>query len=104
MASGPFLNSGAWMTAVTAVDTTAKEELGVLRFENGRVYKYVKAVDAAITAGFAAEYSGTTGTNVRLAVASAHMYAGVAETTLTSGSFGWLTVQGLTSAMCNSSV
>jgi hypothetical protein len=104
MASGPFIHSGAWMTAVTAADTSAKEELGVLRFENGRVYKYVRAVDGAIGAGFVAEYSGTGGTTVRLAVASAQIYAGVAETALSSGNYGWVTVQGLTSAMCNSSV
>jgi hypothetical protein len=104
MASGPFLGSGAWVTSVAANDSTQKEELGILRFENGKVFKYVQVSSAAnIAANFAAEYTGTS-TGVRLAVASAQKIAGIAETALSTSFYGWITVQGLASAMCNSSV
>src|SRR5436189_6272956 len=101
MASGPFLGSGSWITTVAANDSTQKEELGILRFEAGKVFKYVQVSSAAnIAAGFAVEYTGTA-TGVRLAVASGQKIAGIAETALSTSFFGWITVQGAANAMCN---
>jgi len=108
MASGPFLSQGAWVTPVTANDASAKELLGALRFENGKIYSYVKAV-GAITAGFAVGWNdGVTGTSVATAIAATTATSknvmGVAETTLTSGNFGWICVYGPTTAMCDNAV
>src|SRR5690349_9914192 len=97
---GPYLNSGIFQTKVTANDNTQKEELGVLRFEGGKIYRYVKAssvipigeivtADATVTTAALISYqvnqlSSVTNINV----------VGLAETTLAALNFGWITVYG----------
>jgi hypothetical protein len=101
--AGPFLNQGAWRTSITAMDSTQQEELGALRFENGKAYKYVKATAASIAANSAASHSDTTGTLVVLtpaaSTATARSVAGIAETAFTTSGFGWLTVYGTATAL-----
>ena len=101
--AGPFLNQGAWRTTITAMDSTQQEELGALRFENGKGYKYVKATAASIAASSAVSHSATTGTLVVLtpaaSTATAQCVSGIAETAFTTSGFGWITVYGTATAL-----
>ena len=94
MASGPFLNTGGWKTLVTANDSTAQEMLGSIRFENGKIFRYVLA-GGTIAASDAVKSSGTTGTTVITTTAAANQkVVGVAETAITNAQYGWITVYG----------
>lgn len=101
--AGPFIHSGAWVTAVSANDSTQKEELGILRFEGAKLYRYVKGTAANITAGQACSYAADSSTSIittaAASTATAQSVAGIAETAITSGSFGWLTVSGPATAL-----
>jgi len=85
-------------TKLTANDATAKEELGRLRFEGAKVYKYVRAEDAALAIGQVVEYSDTSGyevTNDRAGGASiGRVVAGVAIGAITDAYYGWIQVHG----------
>lgn len=97
--AGPYLNQGAFSTRVTANDTTQQEQLGVWRFEAGKILRYVRAA-ALIPAGepCTADATITTaawiGHNVLQTSAVTNTFFGIAETTLASGSFGWVTLYG----------
>lgn len=86
-------------TKLTANDAAAKEELGRLRFEGGKVYRYVLAEDANIADGDVVEYSDTSGyevTNDRAGGSSiGRVVAGVAIGTITDAQYGWILVEGL---------
>lgn len=99
---GPYLNSGAFRTRIS--DTQAigpAEELGVWRFEAGKILRYVKA-GALIPAGESTKFdtSVVTGTpllmgaQVLQASGATDMFAGVAEVTLPNLGFGWVTIYG----------
>lgn len=98
--SGPFLNTGIFQTKITDNDLIGpKEELGVWRYEAGKVLRYVKS-GALIPAGecVKADVTVTTaalfGAQVLQCSAATDMFLGIAETTLASLSFGWVTIFG----------
>lgn len=103
--AGPFLHSGAWVTTVAANDTTQREELGILRFEGAKIYRYVKMTGGAATAFEAASYAADTTTSIKqtpaASTAAGQSVAGITESAITSGSFGWLTVYGGATAKCD---
>lgn len=99
--AGPFGIAGAFRTTLTQTDTTAQEELGVLRLDSGRILKYVKA-NATTVNGNAMKYTGTTGTLVTPTTASIDPLAGICETSIAANSFGWMTVYGPASASVDS--
>lgn len=105
--AGPFLHSGAWVTAVTANDSTKKEELGALRWENGKIYRYVQASAATITQYGAVRFTSTAGNVVALTsavtTAAPCSVAGIAETALTTSYYGWITVFGVATALVDTS-
>jgi hypothetical protein len=82
---------------IGSVDITKKKYSiapGAIREENGRAYKLCLAA-AAIGANAAVAYSGTTGYTVAEAAATGSTLAGVAETAIDSGAYGWITIEGL---------
>lgn len=96
---GPFLNSGFFQTSITQSDATAKEELGVWRFDSGKILKYVKAsalipAREAITLDATVTTAALMGNQVRATAGPTDMFLGVAETTLPLLGFGWATIYG----------
>ncbi len=80
-------------TKLTANDSSAKEELGRVRWEsNGKAYRYVLVEDADLAVGEVVEYSDTSGyevTNDRSGGSSiGRVVAGVAIGTITDGQYG----------------
>lgn len=104
--AGPFLNSGLYRTTVRSADTTAQEELGVWRFEAGKILRYVKA-SSLIPAGEALKLDATVttaalmGQQVLQTSGATDMFYGVAETTLAALTFGWATIYGPATARVN---
>lgn len=99
--AGPYLNSGPFKTKITDTDAIGpREELGVWRFEAGKILRYVKAAGAVIPAGEAVrvDHSVTTaaliGNQVVQTSAATNILYGIAEATLASLNFGWVTVYG----------
>ncbi len=90
-------------TKLTANDASAKEELGRLRFEKGKVYKYVLVEDANLANGDVVEFSDTSGyevTNDRAGGSSiGRVVAGVAIGTITDAQYGWIQVHGVHGAI-----
>lgn len=104
---GPYLNSGIFQTRITDNDVVGpKEELGVWRYEAGKILKYVKS-GALIPKleGVRIDFTVTTaalmGNQVLSIDAPTSMLVGVAETTFASLSFGWVTVYGPATARVN---
>lgn len=85
-------------TKLTANDATAKEELGRVRWEGGKAYRYVLAEDANLANGDVVEFSDTSGyevTNDRSGGSSiGRVVAGVAIGTITDAQYGWIQVHG----------
>lgn len=88
-------------SSLTANDSSAQEELGVLRFEaDGKAYRYVRAEDQAIAIGevvypasadpddweVTTDYAGGSATTKKV--------AGVAIGTITDAYYGWVQVSG----------
>lgn len=98
---GPFLNIGQFSTSVSQNDTVQKEELGVWRFEGGRVLRYVRSGAvipqfSAVTAQTNLATAALFGNQVIPTSARTHMLFGVADNSaFASGSFGWITVFGV---------
>lgn len=96
-----------WATALTANDSTAKEELGSIRAEYDstagvRYYKYVQAAaDTTGANGTAFAFSDLYGNTVTSDVsdASVNQPAGVGIGTLTAEYYGWILVRGYHSAI-----
>lgn len=102
---GPYLNVGAWQTSVTANDAAQKEELGVWRFEGAKIYRYVRAGAGGVipagesvrldhTALLSGASPGLMGAQVVQVDSSTAMFFGVAESTLSAASYGWVTIYG----------
>lgn len=99
--AGPYLNTGLWGTQLTQADTTPKEELGIWRWEAGKVLRYVKAgalipryesvkFDTAVTVTAA-----LFGNQVVQTSGPTDMFLGVADgATLALNSYGWITFFG----------
>ena len=85
-------------TKLTANDSTAKEELGRVRWEGGKAYRYILVEDQALASGDSVEFSDTTGyevTSDRSGGASiGRVAAGVAIGTITDAYYGWIQVSG----------
>jgi hypothetical protein len=99
---GPYLNSGPFRSTIRDAHVIGPlEELGVWRFEAGKVLRYVKA-GALIPAGEAVRFdtsvAGTSaallGNQVLQASGATDVFAGIAEVTLPNLSFGWITMYG----------
>lgn len=100
---GPFLNTGIFQTPLSANTADQREELGVLRYDSGKVLRYVRA-GALIPAGESVRYDFSTlaggtspglfGAQVVQVDGTTNMFFGVAEATLASGSYGWVTIFG----------
>lgn len=79
-------------TKITANDATAKEELGRIRWEGAKAYKYVLVEDQALANGDVVEFSDTSGYEVssdRSGGASiGRAVAGVAIGTITDAQYG----------------
>ena len=85
-------------TKLTANDATAKEELGRVRWEGGKAYRYVLVEDANLANGDVVEFSDTSGyevTNDRAGGGSiGRVVAGVAIGVVTDAQYGWIQVSG----------
>lgn len=85
-------------TKLTANDASAKEELGRVRWEGGKAYRYILVEDANLGVGDVVEFSDTTGyevTNDRSGGGSiGRVVAGVAIGTITDAQYGWIQVSG----------
>lgn len=85
-------------TKLNANDATAKEELGRVRWEGGKAYRYVLVEDQNLANGDVVEYSDTSGyevTSDRSGGASiGRAVAGVAIGTLTDAQYGWIQISG----------
>jgi hypothetical protein len=90
-------------TKLTANDSEAKEELGRIRWEKGKAYKYVCVEDTSIAVGDVVEFSDTSGYEVtkdRSGGSSiGRVVAGVAIGTLTHSYYGWIQVYGRNTAV-----
>jgi len=96
---GPYLNQGIFRTRITGTDTTAQEELGVFRYEAGKILRYVQAqllVQARepVRAQFDVTTAALMGNRVLASSAVTDMFFGIAEVTLPALGFGWVTVYG----------
>lgn len=85
-------------TKITDTSTSAEEELGRIRWENNKAYKYVLIEDADVANGDVVEYSDTSGYEVtkdRAGGASiGRVVAGVAIGAIADASYGWIQVYG----------
>lgn len=98
---GPYLSTGAFRTRVTANSASQEEEVGIWRFEGGKIYRYMRAGDL-IPAGenVRMDFSVVTGSpgliggQVLQTSGPTNVFLGIAETTLASGNYGWITVYG----------
>lgn len=99
--AGPYLNTGAFKTRITANDAIGPvEELGTWRYEAGKILRYVKAA-ALIPGGESVQLDHTVttaaliGNQVQAIQSTTNiLLAGIAETTLAANSFGWITCYG----------
>lgn len=85
-------------TKLTSTSSVAAEEVGRVRWESAKAYRYVLAEDAALANGDVVEYSDTSGNEVtkdRAGGASiGRVVAGVAIGTIADASYGWVQVYG----------
>jgi len=84
-------------TVLTADDSTAQEELGAFRFENGKIYKYVQFQDAVTAAaGAPCVMDGTYNhkVTVDLSLGITDCPAGVSLTANTATYYGWIQTYG----------
>ena len=103
MSPGPYLNTGPFRTAITANDATQQEELGVWRFEAGKILRYVRAGALiprfeSVRGQFDVTTAALMGNQVLQTSAATDIFFGVAETTLASLNFGWITTYGRATA------
>lgn len=106
MSPGPYLNVGMFRTPISANDSTQQEELGLWRFDSGKILKYVQASGAVIPAFEAVKHDNTVtsvtlalvGNRVRQTSGATDMLLGIAETTLAANNFGWITCYGVATA------
>lgn len=85
-----------FQTQLTASDTVARDNLGDIREQDGKRYKYVKFLAAAV-AGDVQKYANLAGYNaseVRPSTTAAEVVAGVALTTHAANAFGWIQIGG----------
>lgn len=94
-------------TVLTANDSAAKDELGILRIENSvtggvKIYKYVQAAaDTTVANGTVLTYVDTTRTVVTNDISDSkpNFVAGVGIGAITASYYGWIQIQGYHSAV-----
>ena len=92
--SGPFLSAGIFSGPVSNIDLTQQNELGMMRWDGGRILQYVKFGGSPApyewiqtdTAQFTQPYQV-----IQLAASVTQVPLGVAEFGGSNGSFGWIT-------------
>jgi len=89
-------------TVLTANDSSAQEELGSFRFEDGKIYKYVYFADAVTAAEGAPvlmdgtyNYKVTVDYSEAAGSADPALVVGVALTTNTPEYYGWIQIYGV---------
>lgn len=96
---GPYLNEGAFKTKVTDVvtstDTVSREELGIWRFDAGRILRFMQA-GSNIFPGEAVTLNTAVvaGTSVIQTSADTNLLFGVAEVSMPLNYYGWVTIYG----------
>lgn len=100
MASSGVGFQNVWSTALTANDSTAKDEVGAIRVEydatyGQKIYMYVLAA-STIAAGTVCTMKGTTGYTVGIGTngVGAQKAVGVGIGTITDAYYGWIQVRG----------
>lgn len=102
-----------YLTPLTAVDTADKEDVGTLRFEGNKVYKYVKlqntTATVAVAAGDAVAYDAAVGHSVSQVVSdmsdadSIPVAAGIVQGTvagvLATAYYCWIQIKGPSTAL-----
>jgi hypothetical protein len=87
-----------YRSQLTDNTSTALDEPGIVRWDNGKAYRYVLAEDANILIGDVVEYADSTGYEVTKDRASGsslgRIVAGVAVGGITDGQYGWIQVNG----------
>ena len=97
----------SFQTALTETSTVDKEEVGTIRVEGNKWYKWIKfnngAGNVASVAGNVAYYYGVSGdavtggyenSEVTMDLTDAYLGAGVFQAIIADGSFGWIQIKG----------
>lgn len=90
-----------WSTLLTANDSTAKEELGSLRFaSDGKMYRYVQTI-ATVAAGDALRFYSSNRYRVTATASAAGVRkgAGFAIGAITASYFGWIQCGGFSTCV-----
>ena len=97
---GPYLNQGAFRTRITDTATdAAQEELGIWRFDSGKILRYVK-FGALVPRGESVKLDSSVTTAALMGVqvlqtsGATDMFMGIAEVTGPLLGFGWVTIYG----------
>lgn len=102
---GPFLNTGAFGDLVTETHTVPREELGVWRFEAGKILRYVKAgaliprYEGVMWDENATATAALFGNQVVQCIGESHLLLGIADqATFALNTYGWITAFGQATA------
>lgn len=97
-------------TPLTSISSTAKEQLGAIRWEKGKCYKYIRFEKGSAADGVAYEiayYDSTAGYENHLVTSdldeSDYIGAGVLQAALTDGDYGWIQIKGQATTSLNMS-
>ncbi len=91
-----------FITAVTASDTTELDNVGDIRQENGKRYKYVKFVTATVVANDVVKYAslaGYTASEVAPSATQALVVAGIAVVAQAINDYGWIQIRGTSGSL-----
>lgn len=91
-------NKQIFITSINASDTTEKDNLGDIREENGKTYKYVKFITATVVAADVVKYAslaGYTASEVAPIATLALLNAGIAVVAQAVNDFGWIQIKGV---------
>lgn len=86
-----------FITALTASDDTEKDNVGDIRQEGGKRYKYVKFITAAVIVGDVVKYLTTAkydASEVEPSATLAEVVAGVVLAVQAINDFGWIQIGG----------
>lgn len=90
----------AFIDNVTDTSTSARYPVGTKRFQNGRTYVYQQAGSAiSVNQAVKLDPSINTGAKVVPTAAAGDSVYGVAETAIASGSYGWITREGVAAVL-----
>ncbi len=93
---------------ITSNSTTALNELGVIRFEGSKEYRYVQVVDLACALGDVLTQAAITEGIVTIDISGGSSVAvfcrGVAIGVIASGSYGWIQTKGIGVVQCDGGV